>query len=362
MRCFDAEILIYPGLRPTAFYPQFLPDIGIDPMNRTGMPRVSVIICTLNRAALLKRILEGLRRQTYPIFEVIVVNGPSTDETDAVLNEFAAYIQIGVCPDRNVSAARNVGIKLAQGEILAFTDDDAVPDPKWLDNLVAPYSDPNIAGAGGSIFDATAGRMVFVVCVCTRAGDVSLLEEFSEAYVQPGADPVLYLTGGNMSFRRSVLSELGGFDERYPYGYEDVDLGCRLIDAGKKIAIAPDALVNHYPASNVVRDSRGLYRDLYPFIQARTIFALRGTIEPIHEQDAMSRLDACVLSWRNVATDYLHKGILDQTQHDFFVQRLFEAVADGIAIAKLPPRIPKFAHPGSSGFQPFPLSPAAVSG
>jgi hypothetical protein len=121
-------------------------------------------------------------------------------------------------------------------------------------------------------------------------------------------------------------------------------------------------LIYHHPASNVVRDGHGLYRDLYPFIQARTIFAMRGTIEPIHEQAAMSRLDACVLNWRNVATDYLHRGILDQAQHDLFVQRLSDAVVDGMAIAKLPPRLREFAPAGYLEFQPFPLTPSALSG
>ncbi len=215
---------------------------GPDAMERLGMPSVSVIICTLNRAVYLKNALEGLRRQTYPNFEVIVVRGPSTDGTDAVLDECASDIRIGFCPDRNISASRNVGIKLAQGEILAFTDDDAMPDPKWIDNLILPYSDPTVAGAGGSIFDGSVGQIVYAVNLCTRAGVVSNLNEFSDAYARPGADPVQYLTGGNMSFRRSALSELGGFDERYIYGYEDVDLCCRLIDTGMKIAFAPDAL------------------------------------------------------------------------------------------------------------------------
>jgi glycogen(starch) synthase len=331
-------------------------------MNRHGMPSVSVIVCTLNRAAHLKRALEGLRQQTYPDFEVIVVNGPSTDGTEAVLNEFATDIRIGFCPERNVSASRNVGIKLAQGEILAFTDDDAIPDSKWIDSLMLPYRDPTIAGVGGSIFDMSTGRIAYGVCVCTRAGDASHLNEFSEAYVQPGADPVLYLTGGNMSFRRAVLSELGGFDERYLYGYDDVDLCCRLIDAGKKIVFARDALVFHYPASNIVRDSGGVYRDLYPFIQARTIFALRGTVDPIREREAMSQIDTYILYWRNAADDYLGKGIFDPVQRDRFVQRMSDAVIEGIAIAKRPPRIREFGPAGHAEFQPFPLFPSAPSG
>jgi len=336
-------------------------DTMLDRLRQQETPRVSVIICTLDRASFLQKTLEGLRRQTFSNFEVIVVNGPSADETAAVLNECAPDIRIGCCPERSVSAARNEGIKLAQGEILAFTDDDAVPDAKWLENLVLPYRDPMIAGVGGSVFDVSAGRTAYSICVCTRAGDTSPLNEFSEAYVQPGADPVLYLVGVNMSFRRSILLELGGFDERYFYGYEDVDLCCRLIDAGKKIFIASDALVYHHPASNLIRDDRGVYRDLYQFIQARTIFALSGTSDPTCQQEVLSRLDCCVQHWRNLAGDYLDQGIFDGTQHDQFVRRLFDAVVDGIAVAKLPPRIRKFGSDCSSNLRAFSFS-RSISG
>jgi len=138
-------------------------DTMLDRLRQQEVPRVSVIICTLDRASHLQKTLEGLRRQTYPNFEVIVITGPSVDETAAVLNEYAADIRIGSCRDRNVSASRNKGIKLAQGEILAFTDDDAVPDARWIESLVLPYRDPMIAGAGGSIFDVPAGRMAYLI-------------------------------------------------------------------------------------------------------------------------------------------------------------------------------------------------------
>jgi Glycosyltransferase like family 2 len=188
-----------------------------------------------------------------------------------------------------------------------------------------------------------------------RTLDVSHINGFTDMFTRSRADPVHYLAGGNMSFRRSALRELGGFDERYIYGYEDVDLCCRLIDAEMRTAIAPDALVYHYPASNIVRDSHGIYRDLYPFIQSRIIFCLSGTTDPIREQEAMERLDACVLNWRHVADHYLSQGIFDPLKHNLFVRRLSDAIADGIALAKLPPRIRKFWPADDSEFQPFPV-------
>ena len=68
----------------------------LDRLRQQETPRVSVIICTLDRASHLQKTLEGLRRQTYPNFEVIVITGPSVDETAAVLNEYAADIRIGM--------------------------------------------------------------------------------------------------------------------------------------------------------------------------------------------------------------------------------------------------------------------------
>src|SRR6185436_13845131 len=81
---------------------------------------VSVVICTLNRADSLRETLRCLRHQRYASFEVIVVNGPSTDHTDTVLAEFAGVIRAEMCPVPNLSVSRNIGIRAAAGDIVAF--------------------------------------------------------------------------------------------------------------------------------------------------------------------------------------------------------------------------------------------------
>ncbi len=99
---------------------------------RSNLPRVSVVVNTYNRAASLHQTLQALQRQNYSKFEVIVVNGPSTDDTAEVLRAHAAQIRVGTCAQRNLSISRNVGIEMARGEFVAFIDDDAVPDENWL--------------------------------------------------------------------------------------------------------------------------------------------------------------------------------------------------------------------------------------
>src|SRR5215472_126095 len=87
--------------------------------------RVSIIINTYNRAASLDTALHSLRRLNYPWFEVVVVNGPSTDHTLEVLEAHRSHIRVGTCSDRNLSISRNVGIEMARGDLVAFIDDDA---------------------------------------------------------------------------------------------------------------------------------------------------------------------------------------------------------------------------------------------
>lgn len=93
-------------------------------------PTVSVVINTHNRGPHLKRLLDALSRQTYDRFEVIVVNGPSTDNTEDVLKQYQSAIRTDKCPIVNLCVSRNIGVRDAAGEIIAFIDDDAVPQDK----------------------------------------------------------------------------------------------------------------------------------------------------------------------------------------------------------------------------------------
>src|SRR4051812_13033994 len=117
--------------------------------------KVSVVICTYNRAAGLRQTLKALRYQTHRDFEVVVVAGPSTDDTASVLAEFDGAIRTASCPVRNASRSRNLGIAATAGEVVAFIDDDAIPEPAWLADLVAAYDDDRVAGAGGLVYDPT---------------------------------------------------------------------------------------------------------------------------------------------------------------------------------------------------------------
>ena len=107
--------------------------------------RFSVICNTYNRAKCLRVLLRALEFQTYPDFEVIVVNGPSTDDTEAVLGEYAGRVRAYSCPKTNLSMSRNIGIAAAAGDVCTFIDDDGVPEPRRLDEMKAGFTGPDIA-------------------------------------------------------------------------------------------------------------------------------------------------------------------------------------------------------------------------
>ena len=171
-------------------------------------PRVSIVISTLNRAESLRKTLLSLRQLDYPEFEVVVVVGPSTDDTDAVVSEFGDEIKVGRIDEPNLSASRNIGIRLSSGELVAFIDDDSVPDPWWLNDIVPAFQDGEVAAAGGPVYDFDGASLFSRYSLVDIHGDTMIWTDGpnpSRALAAPLSNLVAYPIGTNAVFRRSVL-------------------------------------------------------------------------------------------------------------------------------------------------------------
>mgnify|MGYP004711974365 FL=1 len=116
---------------------------------------VSIVICTDGRAAALKNTLASLAFLSGPDFEVCVVRGPTNDDVDEVLQVWNGAIKSVCNPIRNLSVSRNIGIQMSSGDLIAFIDDDAIPEPEWLQQIVQSFDDPKVGGAGGIVMDHT---------------------------------------------------------------------------------------------------------------------------------------------------------------------------------------------------------------
>ncbi|GIW86299.1 MAG: hypothetical protein KatS3mg108_0623 [Isosphaeraceae bacterium] len=239
------------------------------------MMRFSVVINTYNRGKCLAQALDGLTRQTHPDFEVIVVNGPSTDGTAELLAGQAGRIRVGHCPEVNISMSRNIGIDMAAGDIVAFLDDDAVPEPRWLEELEAGYNHPDVGGVGGATYDHTGRRFQFRNGVANRLGEAVVNRDGPDwAYQIPGADPFACLLGANSSFRLDDLIAIGGFDEEIEYYLDETDVCVRLIDRGRLIKSVERAFVHHHYQPGHLRDERRIIRHPFPVVKNKLYFAL----------------------------------------------------------------------------------------
>lgn len=237
----------------------------------------SIVINTLNRASHLRTALASLRYLRYPQYEVIVVNGPSTDDTDAVVAEHD-WVRAGSCPLANLSVSRNIGIAMARGDVVCFLDDDAVPEPDWLDRLAEAYRDPKVGGVGGFIRNHTGVKFQCRTVVCDRLGNSRALDkdESPEPYeATPGSWEYISQTGCNSSFRRQALMEIGGFDEEFTYFLDETDVNVRLIDAGWRVKIVPNAEVHHKYAPSHLRDQQNVPKDLFIPLRSRSYFAIK---------------------------------------------------------------------------------------
>ena len=227
---------------------------------------ITVILCTYNRCQSLAKALESIAGQVIGdiTWEILVVDNNSTDSTRAVVEQFRTahpercrYI---LEPRPGKAHALNTGIENAQGDVIAFTDDDVVADRMWLQNLVRPLRVREWAGIGGRILPEGS----FVPPRWVPIHDRYALAPLSIFEPRREAGPLSEAPfGANMAFHRSVFAKHGGFridlgpkaDSSDPQKSEDSELGHRLLNAGERLGYEPSALVYHcVPRSRVRKE------------------------------------------------------------------------------------------------------------
>lgn len=210
------------------------------PSSGAGLPSVSVVVPTYNRLPLLTRLLDALGAQEGVDFELIVVDDCSTDGTWELLGRRChedrtrelRMVRLRTPVNSGPATARNLGWRRARADLVAFIDDDCVPEPGWLAALASAAEGADIVqGSTLPLAEQAAGRGPFAV------------------FVWIDRDYGRYETC-NIAYRRSRLEELGGFDESFgtvggaPVWGEDVDLGWRAREAGAGFAFVPAARVS----------------------------------------------------------------------------------------------------------------------
>jgi glycosyltransferase involved in cell wall biosynthesis len=215
-------------------------------------PRFSIIVCTHNGARTIRETLARIGDLDYPNYEVIVVDDGSTDETAAIVRDFPVRLISG--KNRGLSEARNIGLRAATGEFVAYIDDDAYPDPQWLDYLAASFLTGDHAAVGGPNVEPPDEGFV-AECVANAPGGpvhVLLTDQLAE-----------HIPGCNMAFRKAELESIGGFDAQFRTAGDDVDICWRFAQRGWTLGFSPAAIVFHHRRSSVrayLKQQRGYGR------------------------------------------------------------------------------------------------------
>ncbi|MGH7931588.1 MAG: glycosyltransferase, partial [Candidatus Binataceae bacterium] len=223
---------------------ELLPFVSLNgscPPPLSRQPMVSVVICAYNAERTMRPCLESLRRLEYPNYEVIIVDDGSRDRTAEIATDFPEFRLIRQ-PNKGLSAARNVGLRAAHGELIAYTDSDCVVDPHWLNLMVRAMVESAFDGCGGPNYAPHEEGWV-EGCVAASPG--------APCHVLTDEDRAEHLAGCNMVFSKAALLKVGGFDAQFTSAGDDVDLCWRMLDAGFTLGYCPAAFVWHFRRNTV---------------------------------------------------------------------------------------------------------------
>ncbi|MEJ6389905.1 glycosyltransferase family 2 protein [Gymnodinialimonas ulvae] len=245
---------------------------------------LSVVVVSTGRPEALHRCLLALSQLRRAGCEVVVVADRAGRHA---VQDFAGRIKLLPQDIPNISAARNAGIASSSGQIVAFIDDDAVPEPTWGDAIVQAFTQPGIAAVTGPVLGRNG--------IGLQWGPQAVNGQVDEVETEP-ATPfrdgfVRKLHGTNMAFRRAVFDQIGGFDEAMHFYLDDTDMALRIGHAGLPTAWIEAAIVHHGFQASVRRTADRVPTSLHDIGSSTRVFLRKHAGEADHAR-AVRRLEA----------------------------------------------------------------------
>lgn len=238
--------------------------------------RVSIIIPTYKRIESLMRLLHSLKNALQVNDEIIVVEQgePHREEIQRVLKRISKHYHYIYESLPSPSHAKNIGLKHASGDVVLFFDDDVVPFKNIIEAHMRNYTDSRIGGVCGRCI--TVGQTPEPQR--QHVGRISWIGGFSDGYSSTIRQEIDTVIGCNASFRRSLIADIGGFDEQFTGNAmrEESDLSLRVKARGYSIVFDPKAQVTHMrEESGGARKIEGRMEWYFHFFSNETYFFLK---------------------------------------------------------------------------------------
>jgi GT2 family glycosyltransferase len=297
-------------------------------------PRISVVVVSSGRPRALCRCLLALSQMQAPMVEVIVV---ADADGIAALGHlpFKDRLIVRAQAQSNISIARNDGIAAAAGDIVAFIDDDAVPEPTWARALSDAFADPGLDAATGPVLGRNGISLQWGRIAVDRLGR----DRWMPAGDGPHPDEALKLHGTNMAFRRATLDRIGGFDGAFGFYLDDTDLALRLAGAGGRMDFVAGAVVHHGFAASTRRTQDRVPLSLYDIGASTAVFLRKHALAAEHA-DALAALET---DQRARLLRLARKRKLDAGAMRDLMEGLLRGIAEGAA---RPFGVTSLAHEG----------------
>ena len=284
---------------------RFLQQAG--PLKANNEATLSVVICTRNRTKDLEKCLRSLQQQTCRPSEIVVVDNAPDDEGTYTLTKNMAGVKYVREPQKGLDIARNTGARNASSDIIAYTDDDVIAHPKWIENVKTSFADPAVMAMTGLVIAAelkTESQQIF-----------EKYWSFNRGYSDKYYDHAYYLkhlksgppvweigAGANMAFRREVFEKAGYFDVRLDVGAAgcngDSEMWFRILAGKGTIHYNPRAVTFHHHRTDIASLKRQIYYYMRGFAAAALI-----------QQQTDVRLNYTTHLFRTLPKNYLKRTI-----------------------------------------------------
>lgn len=238
-----------PRTAPASLAPAWPP--GLRPVKGHTPVNVSAVICTRNRPDLIGSAVASVLANTYPSFDLVVIDQSDDGRTRAVVQDLMAthpHLRYVHTPIAGLSRAYNIGVRETTGQVLVFTDDDCIAPTNWIQSIVEAFAAEPDA-------DMLYGQVLLPAALSDSTDEVPTLEIESPRRLSRADGFRIYGMGANFAARRRLFERVGGFDEMLGGGgplksSQDFDFQYRAYRAGATVLLSPSVTVDHYGVRN----------------------------------------------------------------------------------------------------------------